>query len=474
MRTLSLLVLLSLLVCAHGQQSLSPVLVFTHINVIDMTGAPTQTDMTVVIKGERITSIGKTGKVRIPLSATVINASGQFLIPGLWDMHTHFTETTRTFPMFIANGVVGVRNLGGNPEDLFRWREEVARGTLIGPRLVACGPIVDGPEIAASGPAVGVSSPAEGRQLVQKLKREGADFIKVYDRLPRDTYFAIIDEAKKLKMPVVGHVPLAVTTTEASDAGQRSIEHLGTILQDSSSVMEQLRSWKPAEVKSGDYSAIPRNIAARGTLMLDTYDEKRAEQVFRHLRENQTWQVPTLVTKRSLALIDDIVQQEDQRLRFIPASLLKRWSPQENFLLRYRTPEYIAYNKRLFNKELELVAAMHRAGVLFMTGTDLSIPYVFAGFSVHDEMELLVEAGFTPRAALEAATRNPAAFLGELGSMGTVQRGKLANLVLLTADPLNDIGNTRKINGVVLKGRYFSKVDLQEMLHAAERAAKSE
>jgi len=462
-----------LTVCVRGQEPASHVLAFTHVNLIDMTGTTTQKDMTVVVTGERITAIGKTGRLRIPHAATVIDASGQFLIPGLWDMHVHFTETTRTFPMFIANGVLGVRNLGGKAEDLFRWREEVAQGSLVGPRIVACGPIVDGPEIAASGPAVGVGTPAEGRQIVQKLKQQGADFIKVYDNLSRDTYFAIIDEARKLKLPVVGHVPVAVTTTEASDAGQRSIEHLGSILEESSSVAEELRHWKSAEVKDGDYSAIPRNLAARGTRMLDTYDEKKAQEVFQHLVKNQTWQVPTLVTKRSLALIDDIVQAEDQRLRFIPASLLKHWSPRENFLLRYRTPEYIPYNKRLFRKELELVGAMYRAGVPFMVGTDLSIPYVFAGFSVHDELALLVEAGFTPMAALQAATRNPAVFLGELNSMGTIERGKLANLVLLGADPLLDIRNSQTINGVVMKGRYFSKLELQEMLKQAERVAKT-
>jgi imidazolonepropionase-like amidohydrolase len=475
MRTLPLLLLLLLLtlgVC--GQKPAPRALAFTHVNVIDMTGRPTQKDLTVVIVGERLVSIGKTGRVKVPKSAIVINASGQFLIPGFWDMHVHFTETTRTFPMLIANGVLGVRNLGGKAEDLFRWRKEVDQGTLVGPRIVACGPIVDGPQIAASGPAVGVGTPAEGRQIVQKLKQQGADFIKVYDRLPRDTYFAITEEAKKLKIPVVGHVPLAVTTTEASDAGQRSIEHLGTILQESSSISEQLRNWKGEEVKDGDYSAIPRNIAARGTRMLDTYDPAKAQQVFRNLRKNQTWQVPTLVTKRSLALIDDIVQKEDQRIKFIPADLLKRWSPQENFLLRYRTPEYIAYNKRLFRKELELVGAMHRAGVPFMTGTDLSIPYVFAGFSVHDELALLVEAGFTPMAALQTATRNPAVFLGELDSMGTVTRGKIANLVLLAADPLKDIRNSGRINGVVLKGRYFPKPELEKMLQQAERVASGE
>lgn len=474
MKTIYLLLILLLLSISVGaQQSNADVLAFTHVTVIDMTGSPPKKDMTVLITGDRITAIGLTRQLRVPPGARVINTAGQFLIPGLWDMHAHFTETERTFPMFIANGVVGVRNMGGKPEDLFRWRTDVAQGQLVGPRIVACGPIVDGPKIVAHGPAVGVGSPAEGRQMVQKLKQQGADFIKVYDQLPRDTYFAIIDEAKKLKIPIVGHVPVSITTIEASDAGQRSIEHLGSILEGISSAESELRNWPEPQVKNEDYSVIPRNIAARGTRMLDTYDERKARQVFAHLVKNQTWQVPTLVTKRSLALIDEIVRVKDERLKYIPESIQRRWGPQENFLLRYRTPEYIVYNKRLFKKELELVGAMHRAGVPFITGTDLSIPYVFPGFGVHEELALLVGAGFKPLEALQAATRNPAMYLGELGSHGTIERGKLANLVLLEANPLENIRNTQRISGVILKGRYFQKQELEQMLSDAERIARS-
>lgn len=469
-----LLILLILSISVGAQQPQADVIALTHVTVIDMTGAAPKSDMTVVSTRDRITAIGRTGKVRVPSGARIISAAGQFLIPGLWDMHAHFTETERTFPMFIANGVVGVRNVGGKPEDVFRWREDVAHGRLVGPRIVASGPIVDGPKIVARGPAVGVGTPAEGRQMVQKLKQQGADFVKVYDQLPRDTYFAIIDEAKKLKIPIVGHVPVSITTIEASDAGQRSIEHLGSILEGTSSAERELRNWPAPQVKNDDYSVIPRNIAARGTRMLDTYDEKKARQVFAHLVKNQTWQVPTLVTKRSLALIDEIVSVHDERLKYIPEAMQRRWGPQENFLLRYRTPEYIVYNKRLFKKELELVGAMHRAGVPFMTGTDLSIPYVFPGFGVHDELALLVGAGFTPMEALQAATRNPAMYLGELSSHGTIQRGKFANLVLLDANPLENISNTQRINGVILKGRYFPKKELEQMLAEAERIAKGQ
>ncbi len=473
MKRLSALLLLLILVARLPAQELQTNLIaFTHVTVIDMTGAPPKPDLTVVITGNRITAMGRAGKVRVPRGAQIINAAGKFLIPGLWDMHVHFTETERTFPMFIANGVLGVRNTGGKAEDVFRWREEVAKGKLLGPRIVACGPIVDGPDIVAHGPAIGVRTPAEGRKVVDTLKQQGADFIKVYDGVPRDTYFAIVDEAKKQRLPVVGHVPLSITTIEASDAGQKSIEHLGSILQGSSSAEAELRDWKGAPAQEGDFSAIPRRIAARGERMLDTYDEQKAQQLFAHLIKNQTWQVPTLVAKRSLAFIDDISRKGDERVKYIPQSEQEWWTPQKNFLFRYRTPKYIVYGKKLFQKELELVGAMRRAGVRFMTGTDVSVPYVIAGFSLHDELALLVQAGFTPMEALQAATRNPAIFLGEVTSQGTIERGKIANLVLLEANPLENIRNTQRINAVVLNGSYLPKEALQKMLADAEAAAK--
>jgi imidazolonepropionase-like amidohydrolase len=472
-RLSALLLLLIVSVELRAQEPRLGVLALTHVTVIDMTGAPPKRDMTVVITGNRITAIARSSRMRIPRTSVVINAAGKFLIPGLWDMHVHFTEVQRSFPLFIANGVTGVRNMGGELEDLLRWRADVASGKLLGPRVLTCGPIVDGPQPAAHGPTIVAATVAEGRQAVDMLKQRGADCVKVYDRLSREVYLAIIDQARKDGLSVVGHVPQSITTLEASAAGQKSIEHLGSILEDSSSIADELRRLAAAPMPpGGDFSEFPRRIAARGERMLDTYDEQKAKGLFADLVKNQTWQVPTLVTKRALTFVDDFDRNGDERLKYVPQSELQWWSPQKNFLLRYRTPGYIVYSKRRFQKELELVGALHRAGVPLMTGTDLSIPYTFAGFSLHDELALFVQAGLTPMEALQAATRNPAVFLGELSSQGTIERGKIANLVLLDANPLENIRNTQRINAVVLNGRYLAKEALQKMLADVEAAAK--
>jgi len=458
---------LMLLVSAHAQ---TPALAITHVTVIDVENGAAQPDMTVVIDGNTIRRIAKSGSVRIPRSATVIDGRGKFLIPGLWDMHVHFTEVDRTFPMFIANGVTGVRNVGGDLQQLLRWRAAVDSGQLLGPQIVTCGPIVDGPEPAAHGPVVIAGNQQQGKAVVDKLKQEGADCIKVYDRLPREAYFAIIDEARRKQIPVVGHVPLALTSEEAANAGQRSIEHLGNILESASSLGARLFDQDGGPVK--DPSEFPRRLAARGERMLATYDTTKAAQIFAAFVKNKTWQVPTLETKWTLTFFDDLNQRGDERLKYIPAAERQWWTPEKNFFARYRTPEYIVYRKKLFEKELQLVRDMRRAGVEFMTGTDLSGAYIFAGFSLHHEMELLVTAGLTPLEALQAATLNPAKFLGQDKIAGTVSPGKRADLVLLEANPVKDIRNTKRINAVILNGQYLSKEKLKTLLDGAEAAAK--
>jgi len=480
MRILSALLLLFAL---PGQLTPRPtrpapatVLAFKNITVIDMTGAPPRRNMSVVISGNRIAALGKAGSVRIPKTAQVVNGQGKFLIPGLWDMHVHLLKERTPLPMFIANGVTGVRSMGGRPEELYQWREQVASRKLLGPRIVACGPVVDGPKPSNPDHAIAVGTEADGRQAVRSLKRGGADFVKVYDGLSRAAYFAVADEAKKQKIPFAGHVPIAVTSFEAADAGQQSIEHLGNILRSISTlepemIEQQVRAVVKPSNKPNDFTSIPTRIAARTKIELETYSEQKAKRLFERFVRNKTWQVPTLATKRSLALVDEGRFFDDPRMKYIPPSQREAWKPENNFFLKYRTPEFIEVRKKLYEKELQLVSAMHRAGVGFMAGTDVPGAYTYPGFSLHDELALFVEAGFTPMEALQAATRNPAMFLGELNSSGTVERGKLADLVLLDADPLDDINNTKRISAVILNGRYLSKGALQKMLSEIEAAA---
>jgi imidazolonepropionase-like amidohydrolase len=458
-------------------------LVFDHVTVIDMVSRKPRADMTVVIEGVRISKIRKSGKLKPAKDARIIDARGQFLIPGLWDMHAHVLRASRVdlfLPLLIANGVTGIRDLGERREDFARlgeWRSEIANGTRTGPRILAAGLIVDGANPANPPFSIVAADEREAREAVRYLKQNGADTIKVYDRLSRAAYLAIADEARRQNISFVGHVPDVLDSFEASDAGQKSFEHLGNILRTCSSltpaaIEAKVKAEVAAPVDPNDFSIFPKRIAARTAIELATFSEPKCRKLFAQFTRNGTWQVPTLVAKQALALVDTGIFNNDPRLKFIPKEDLEYWKPEKNFLLRYRTAEYIEQNAKRYRKEVEIVGAMRRAKVKIMTGTDTSVANVFPGFSVHDELALFVRAGLTPYEALETATRNPAEFLGELKAYGTVEEGKIADLVLLGGDPLTDIAFTRNIRAVVANGRYLSKDEIDKILTEVEAGAK--
>lgn len=476
-KNLTLLSILLPLLCLANPQtpSVNPQsLVLTHVTVIDTTGGPAQPDMTVVIVGNRIATMGKSGEARTPRDAETIDGSGKFLIPGLWDMHVHWYDKDY-LPLFIANGVTGIRQMYGVP--IFQeWRKEIEAGQLLGPHILIPSPIVDGPKPVWPG-SIAVANASEGRQAVSLVKRGGADFVKVYSLLPRDAYFAIADESKKEGIPFEGHVPEGVSVEEASNAGQKTIEHLtGMLIACSTREAELVKSAQEtsAAIAAGKLSSTGfwgPEYRKRQSLALETYSPEKADSVFGILRRNHTWQCPTLTVLRSMAFSDDPAFTNDARLKYIPRDIASSWDPKADMFLKNRTAEDWAVSKKVYARELTLVGSMQRAGVEIMAGTDTLNPFCFPGFSLHDELGLFVRAGLTPIQALQAATINPARFLGRENDLGMVAPGKVADLVLLDANPLDDIGNTRKISAVVLGGKFLSRASLDEMLIKIEALA---
>ena len=346
--------------------------------------------------------------------------------------------------------------MGSELEPVLEWRREIEAGKLIGPRIVTSGPMLDGPPLQWPS-SVAVATAEDGHRIVRDVKRRGADFIKVHSLVPRDAYFAIADEAKKQGIPFVGHVPDAVRAREASAAGQKSFEHLLGIFEGSS----------PAEDDFLKGGKTPGKLLA-------TYDGKRATDLFSVLARNHTWQCPVLIWERGFYLIEESDFARDPLGKYAPETWKTgSWRRFTNRILHDFNVDDLATRKRFVQKELEVGLALHRAGVPFLAGTDTpSGIYVFPGFSLHDELEIFVRAGFTPLDALQTATLNPAIFLGREAEFGTVEVGKAADMLLLSANPLDDIRNTRKIVGVVLQGRYFSRGDLDRLLGQAEAAAK--
>lgn len=430
-------------------------ILLNHVTVIDATGAPPRTNLSVWIADGRIKAIGK--NIRAGPGARVLEAKGKFLIPGLWDMHMHLDPSGSFLPLLAANGITGVREMfTGIPLDTIRaWRMRPDS-----PRIAAGG-LLDGPPMLWGGsPLPGsyaVSTPEEARLAVRALARSGYDFAKVYNSVPRNAYFAIAEESRAAGILFAGHVPEAVSPAEASDAGQRSQEHLINILLACSTREDELREERIATMldpRMPGEERMRRLAFPQPEGLFDTYSEEKAAALFRTFVKNGTWQTPTLTLLDAFAYPsgDDLVRK---------MFFLKDLAPAEYDALKLRVRAVLARHKKL-------TGDMHRAGVGFLAGTDTnqwnSLP---PGASLHRELALLVESGFTPLEALQCATRNPARYFGALDDMGTVEAGKVADLVLLSADPLRDIRNTRKIDAVVMRGRYYSRLDLDAWAAAA-------
>jgi imidazolonepropionase-like amidohydrolase len=301
-----------------------------------------------------------------------------------------------------------------------------------------------------------VKNAADGKRVVDELQKSGADFIKIQSLIPREGYFAAVDEAKKLGISFVGHVPDAVRAAEASNAGQRSIEHLTGVFEGCSSIEDQLMKGPKG----------PGRFVA-------TYDPARAQALIALFAKNQTWQVPTLVWEHGQWLIDESDFAHDPLTMYAAAAWKDRtWPMFTKDILKEMDTDPLPVRERFTQMELEMVNQMHKSGVPFLAGTDTAAGvHVFPGFSLHQELTYFVKAGFTPLESLQTATRNLALFFGRTADFGSVEKGKIADLLLLDANPLDDIHNTQKIRAVVLAGRYFSREQLDAMLHDVETAA---
>jgi hypothetical protein len=446
--------------------------VLQHVSIIDGTGRAPQPDQTVVIVGSRIAAIGPAGRVKFDKSANIINAHGKFLLPGLWDMHVHLAGVSADpawsrdvlLPLLLASGITGVRDMGGDLDALLSWKRDIESGKLLGPHIVASGPWLAGrgrktPE------QYPVANAEEARAAVLDLKQRGAEFIKVISMPSREAFFAVAEEARKQNISFVGHLPFEIGAVEASNAGMRSIEHFlysGFALSFSSEE-EELRKRLVEAERKGD-SAAWEAIAHEADL---TYSTEKAANLFQSLKKNGTWVTPTIASL-DITSHPEAWKLDDPGLDFVPPSLAKEWRSSFDDA---RMKERAAWLGRQAVNDWKLAGELYRGGIPLLVGSDSLDPFVFPGDSLHRELAELVEAGFTPLEALQAATRGAAQFLGREKDFGTVEAGKTADLVLLDANPLENIVNTRKIFAVIRNGKYLDRADLDVLLAKAKSRA---
>jgi hypothetical protein len=468
-------------------------LTIVNARIVDVRSATVSREMDVTIEGERIVSIRKASrKVR---SGEIFDARSQYLMPGLWDMHAHVNYPAYAaewiLPMMTASGVTGVRDLSGDcwqpgcPDNIGFMRQLQARvdsGELIGPRLLSIGSgLVHGPRRMDHGaPAWSAPQDADhARELVRQLKARGVDFIKPYDTLPRDAYLAMLKEARRLKLPVSGHVPMSIASTDAVRAGQSTIEHAKHPIIDCSRYGPEFHQIF-AQWAAGASHRIYRNwaTAADGDEdiggyyepILAGFDAALCSRVLRSIARSGAYYVPTLITRKFEALADHTPFLSDPRLQHVPPQMRADWNADAGrFQKRFASsPAEKAAYLGLYQRAVELVGKAHAAGIPILVGTDATDSYCFPGSSLHDELRELSAGGMPNAAILRAATLSAAEFLGRTRDFGTVERGKVADLILVAADPLDHIDNTRLITAVVRNGRLLDGEALRALQTRAE------
>jgi imidazolonepropionase-like amidohydrolase len=433
------------------------IIAIENVSVVDANKPVVQRNKTVLIVGNKIDAVGDAGKVRIPAEARRINGKGRYLIPGLWDSHVHLSSED-PLPVFVANGVTSVREMGGDLREVKGFRDRITSGAVVGPRIKIAGTIIESEKwltwatdlakkdndtglLAMLSQRISVSTPENAIEVIRKLAEQGVDLVKVRNTHSPETFLALVAEAKKYGLPVAAHAP-RMNLIAASDGGLKSIEHVETV------------------------ASLRRDVGV--------------EELAKAFVRNGTLYTPTLVCqviwrltpKATLAeLLSDVDGKKNPQNLYVPRSAFLRWKLDFEMQKNEGTVDWAAETR----KGIEEFRNMHKIGVMTLAGTDFGTPLTYPGFSLHDELEALVnQGGLTPFESLQTATKNPPFFFGIQDQIGTIEVGKIADLVLLDANPLENISNTRKIDSVILNGKHLSRRNLDTVLEVARTSFRND
>lgn len=425
----------------------SSVYAFVDVNLVPMESDAIQEGMTVIVRDNLIDKIGKAAKVRIPKGAIKIDGAGKYLMPGLADMHVH-AWSENDLLLYVANGITTIRNMWGSPMHL-KWKELIANGELLSPSMITAGPLLDGPEPIWEGSVV-IETPEQAAKEVASQKQAGYDFIKIYNKLSKEVFDAIIQSAKEHDIPVAGHVPYDVTLEHFMESGVASNEHLTgyreMLLADDAPETDD--SYLPARIKRWKY-----------------LDESKIPDVVSATLKSGMWICVTLFVNEGFVSpteAEELFKHPD--MKYVDPITLASWDPTKDFLVKDLKEEDFKAIKKGISYLHMLTGALHKAGARILLGTDTPNPFVVPGFSIHQELQNLVDCGMTPYEAIKTGTRNAAEFLGQQDIFGTVEEGKRADLILVEDNPLENVANVAKRAGVMLRGQWFPEEKLQKML----------
>ena len=439
--------------CGGGEGTVKPGAGYaiTSVAIVDVENGTVLPDQTVLVAGDQIEKVGPRSEVSVPQGSRSIDGRGLYLMPGLVDAHVHYFDPPVFGRLMIANGVVLVRDMGMPTDTILKLRDQLNRGETLGPEMIATGAILDGSPPLIPPISIGLETPEEGRAAVIEQAEAGVDMIKVYSRLDREVFLAIVAEAERQGLKVVGHVPDSVTIEAAAKAGLRSSEHYFGFEK----VIAGLLGEPATPIGMTDEA----NAYLR---RLGEVDPDELQAVYGRFAASGLTICPTVVTFKAFSRQSTFQTGRFPRSEYVSPSvrdLWKQWAGQGNM------------EKYVWRNWATMVSGLNRAGVPLMVGTDLMVPGILPGFSVHEEMAIWQEAGIAPADVLRSATMVPAQFMGLGDRLGSVSEGKTASLALVRANPLDDVRNAEQIEGVFLRGSYFSRDDLDGLLVEARELA---
>ncbi|WP_299110667.1 amidohydrolase family protein [uncultured Winogradskyella sp.] len=458
------------IVCLSCQSELTidADVVISNVNIIDVVTGDIEYSKDVFIKENRIIKIEPNSENKTHKETKIVEGSGKYLIPGLWDMHTHpddpevwrmnpkTEEKDLLLPLFVVNGVTGIRDMAGDLNLVKRWRRLSDNDSLLAPKIVAGGPLLDGPNPMWDG-SVGIASKEQVKHVVDSLIVEGVDFLKVYSLLPREIYLELSIYANAIDFPFVGHVPFTVRPSEAAVTGMKSQEHLLEIIKECSLDFDEKTL---AQIKL-EKLGVNRYIIANN-FRINHYNETKADSLYQTFVKYNIWHTPTLSMWYKNAWFEEELIKDNELLSYLPKYLQEYWTPKHNDHLKNRDhKDFIDVKKRLYAKYLHIVSKMNSKGVKLLAGTDMGAnPLCFPGIGLYNELEAFIDADLSPLQALQTATINPAIFLKIESDYGTVTEGKIADLLLLDKNPLDEMSNLRTINAVIQNGNVYNSNDI--------------
>lgn len=438
-------------------------IVISNGNIIDLeTGKITIQN--IFITGGRIQKIASPDTTFLYDTKEKINATDKYIVPGFWDNHVHFrggdsliADNKNLLKLFIANGITTVRDAGGDlTTSVLAWRKQITAGKLIGPKIYTSGPKIDGPDGTWAG-SLGVKNDVDIKKALDSLQSIPSDFVKIYDsKISPEAYLKTISETEKRNLITSGHMPFTVKLNDAVDAGIDAVEHLYYIMKGCSSQESEITQ-QLIEKKIGFWDAMPA--------LISSYNYATAQNTFKNLKENNVYVVPTLHIGKTLSYLDEVDHSNDRYLKYISPSFKKTYQG------RIKSAMNASKKARQDRKNLdaffgELTKSLNDAGVGLLAGSDSGAynSYTYPGVSLHGELEQMVANGISPLEALRTSAPNGSKFLKQTHDYGSLVKGKISDLVLLDANPLQDIRNTTKIHTVVKGNTVLNKTKLQELL----------